>query len=82
MTAVSDTPLVVTMGSGGSLGFVRGEIYEQPALPAERVVDPTGCGDCFLAAFVLSWHRRADITEALRAGALEAARTIARLGAA
>lgn len=70
-----DKPAVVTMGAGGSAGFYKGRFYEQPALAVECVVDTTGCGDNFQAAFVMNWLRERDMQAALRCGA-EAATTV------
>ncbi len=38
---------IVTHGERGASVFADGKQYAIPAVPAERVVDPTGCGDAF-----------------------------------
>jgi len=38
---------IVTHGERGASIFADGQQYAIPAVPAERVVDPTGCGDAF-----------------------------------
>ncbi|MCS7295743.1 MAG: PfkB family carbohydrate kinase [Chloroflexota bacterium] len=38
-----------------------------PAIPARRVVDPTGAGDCFAAAFLVTYARTRDEGTAIRA---------------
>ena len=39
--------LVVTLGAKGSVIYVDGKSIEIPAVKAQQVVDPTGCGDAF-----------------------------------
>jgi sugar/nucleoside kinase (ribokinase family) len=40
----------VTHGERGASVFADGKQYAIPAVQAERVVDPTGCGDAFQVA--------------------------------
>ncbi|MEE9280813.1 MAG: PfkB family carbohydrate kinase [Myxococcota bacterium] len=47
--------VVVTLGSQGSVVACREEVWHVPAVPAGAVVDPTGCGDTYMAAYL---HRR------------------------
>jgi 1D-myo-inositol 3-kinase len=71
--------LVVTDGPKGARAFVdRGELY-QPALPA-RVVDPTGAGDTFAAAFFIRLVECGDVARALRFAAAAAAFKVEHLG--
>ena len=44
--------LVVTRGEKGSDIYAGGEHYDIPAVPASRVVDPTGCGDAYRAGLL------------------------------
>ena len=44
--------MVVTLGSRGSLVFAEGTLVPVPARPVDR--DPTGAGDSFLAAYLVS----------------------------
>ena len=37
-----------------------------PAIPAERIADPTGAGDCFAAAFIVRLAESRDVLEATR----------------
>ena len=70
--------IVLTLGAAGSMAFAGDRIYKQPALPIERVVDTTGCGDAFQAAFTASYFHSRDVVSSLWAGATlgrEAART-------
>ncbi|MHB1084788.1 MAG: carbohydrate kinase family protein [Thiobacillus sp.] len=44
--------LVVTRGEAGSLFYVDGRQIDIPVVPAQSVVDPTGCGDAFRAGLL------------------------------
>ena len=44
--------LVVTLGGKGSLIYADGKTIEIPCVPAEQVVDPTGCGDAYRAGLL------------------------------
>ncbi|MDR3429507.1 carbohydrate kinase family protein [Silvimonas sp.] len=44
--------LIVTYGAEGSEIFADGQTYRIPAVKAEAVVDPTGCGDAFRAGLL------------------------------
>ena len=65
--------MVITLGAGGSLALVNGEPLYQAAIPVARVVDTTGCGDAFQAAFTVAFVRSGNAARALRAGAEQAA---------
>lgn len=44
--------IIVTLGSGGSLVWVRGELERVPAHSVGEAVDPTGAGDAFAAVYM------------------------------
>lgn len=78
------TPVVcITRGAAGAfaLDAATGERVQVPA-PVTRVVDPTGAGDCFVAAFaagrVAGWDLRTTVAVAVLAASL----SVARLGGA
>ncbi|WP_026973376.1 carbohydrate kinase family protein [Aliagarivorans marinus] len=75
------TVIVLTMGAGGSCAMVAGRSYFQPALAVDKVVDTTGCGDAFQAAFSIHYLRNRDIPRALKAGATLARETLSHYGA-
>jgi sugar/nucleoside kinase (ribokinase family) len=64
---------LVTHGAAGATCFHAGGEETRPSPPA-RMIDPTGAGDCFAAAFVVRYAESDDLSEAfsfaLAAGAL------------
>ena len=75
--------LVVTHGAAGSSALVGGARICAPAEPValEELVDSTGCGDAFQAAFTVDYFRHRDVPRALAAGAARASQVIRHLGA-
>lgn len=72
--------VVTTLGRGGSTIRVGGLIYEIPAAPARREVDPTGAGDAYRAGLVTGLLRGLDIPAAGRVAALAAAWAVEQVG--
>lgn len=74
--------LVLTLGSAGAICFRGGASYKKEALPIERVVDTTGCGDGFQGAFIAQWLAdRNDLPRALQAGIARGAEIASFFGA-
>ncbi|MCK9170140.1 MAG: PfkB family carbohydrate kinase [Treponema sp.] len=61
--------IVLTLGAEGSVAVKDGVTYWQNALPVEKVVDTTGCGDAFQAGFSAEYYLTHDIEKSLAAGA-------------
>lgn len=66
---------VCTRNYSGATLFLEGEQSHVPAFPAQ-VVDPTGAGDVFAAAFFLWLYETSDPTQAVRFAHAAAARSI------
>ncbi|HLE73194.1 MAG TPA: PfkB family carbohydrate kinase, partial [Anaerolineales bacterium] len=73
--------LVVTEGESGATMYAQGEEHHVPA-PAAQVVDSTGAGDIFAAAFFVQLYQGAEPREAARFGSLLATRSVERPGLA
>ncbi len=74
--------VVLTLGSRGAVCLRGREIYEQEAVPVSKVVDTTGCGDGFQAAFIARWLAdRDDIRGALSAGVAQGGKVASIFGA-
>jgi fructoselysine 6-kinase len=57
------------MGKYGSMAFYKGEIFQQDAIDFERIIDTTGCGDTYQAAFAYYYlTSNKDIREAMKQG--------------
>jgi fructoselysine 6-kinase len=81
LSRASNCLIVITLGADGSVALNHGESVHQPAIPTSKVVDSTGCGDAFQAAFTVSYWRSGDPRAALESGAQQAAKVIQHLGA-
>lgn len=80
--------IVVTRGDKGAIAIAGGTgsvtlqepRSETPAVRAERVVDPTGCGDSFRAGLLYALHRGLPLETGVRIGSLFGALKVARPG--
>lgn len=57
--------IIVTQGSKGATAYRENEIVSSKAYPA-KVVDPTGAGDIFAAAFAISWKETSSLEKSLK----------------
>ncbi len=71
--------LAVTEGEKGATVFWQGERRQFPA-PAVTVIDPTGAGDIFAAAFFIRLWQTGDAWEAARTAVAVASDSVARVG--
>ena len=75
------TALVYTLGAKGSVIFAGGERHEVPAVRAEAVVDPTGCGDAYRAGLLYGIAHGWDWASTGKLGSVMGALKIAQRGA-
>ncbi len=54
--------VVITLGKKGSLIYAKGEFYSIPAV-ITNVVDPTGCGDTYMAGYIYKRLTSEDFNE-------------------
>jgi adenosine kinase len=73
--------LVCTLGAKGSVIFAGGKRHEVPTVPAEAVVDPTGCGDAYRAGLLYGIAQGWDWPSTGKLGAVMGALKIAQRGA-
>lgn len=77
----SGTLLVVTLAASGSRAYAGKQSFSQAAIDVGRVIDTTGAGDAFAAAFLHRWmHDPMAIAEAMQAGAVLAGQVVGQLG--
>ncbi len=74
--------IVAMLGSEGSVVFYRNEKYFQPAIEVDKVIDTTGCGDAYQAAFCITYFARQNIREAMFEGAIRASEILKKFGGA
>jgi hypothetical protein len=67
---------VVTVGPRGAIAVAGGELFSASGVSADRVVDTTGAGDLFIAAFVWAGLRGMSTDERLRWAALYASLSV------
>jgi fructoselysine 6-kinase len=72
--------IVQTMGAAGSIAFHQGKTFRQKAIPVPKVVDTTGCGDSYLAAFTVNFAKTRDIASSMEMGAKAAAAVLGHFG--
>jgi adenosine kinase len=44
--------LIVTLGASGSQIYADGQLFEIPCVNADKIIDPTGCGDAYRAGLL------------------------------
>jgi adenosine kinase len=72
--------MIITHGGEGCELHCDGEIVPIPAVKAEKIVDPTGCGDAFRAGLLFGLERGWGAETACRLGALLGSIKIAHAG--
>jgi adenosine kinase len=73
--------LIVTRGEQGAEIFTGGKKLDIPCVPADRVVDPTGCGDAFRAGLLYGLTNGLDWETTGRLSSLMGSIKIAHQGA-
>jgi len=72
----SDKMIVATLGAEGSVAFWNNNSYFQKAVEVNEIVDTTGCGDAFQAAFAIEWLTSRDVEKALKMGSEAASKVL------
>ncbi|MCK2094986.1 carbohydrate kinase family protein [Thauera aromatica] len=72
--------LVVTLGAEGARIHCRGELFTVPAVTADALVDPTGCGDAYRAGLLYGLAAGWDVRKCARLAAVMGAIKIAHRG--
>ncbi len=76
-----DNLFVMTRSERGSVIVHGDETVVQDAIPVKKVVDTTGAGDAYTAAFLFGWTGGRPLTECARLGTWCATQIIQQLGA-
>lgn len=72
--------VIVTLGAEGCEVWVQGRCERVPGVPAEAVVDPTGCGDAFRGALLYGLERGWPLVDCVVLGNKIGALKIAQRG--
>lgn len=80
LQAITQQPVIVTMGSAGSLWCDGQECVLAPAIPAKAPVDIVGAGDTFLSAFSCAYAACKNGPKALAYANLASAVTVKKIG--
>jgi len=80
LAAEHDKLFIVTLGPDGSRAFKGNERSNCPAVPLENIIDTTGAGDAFAAAFLSRYCHGDDIIDSMHHGAALAADVVGKLG--
>jgi adenosine kinase len=72
--------VIVTLGAEGCDVWVQGRCLRVPGVPAEQVVDPTGCGDAFRGALLYGLERGWPLVDCVALGNRLGALKIAQRG--
>lgn len=80
IAAMGPSEVILTDGSAGSRILAQGRFHRIPAYPPRAGVDPTGCGDTYMAGYLFSRGQSGDVEEAGRFGAALAALKLQRHG--
>lgn len=75
-----NTPIIITLGAEGSVALINGEAFFQESITVGKVIDTTGCGDAYQAAFTVSWYKDRDIKAAMNCGAIAASKILLSFG--
>ena len=70
----------VTLAERGSVTYHHGTEYRVAAVPVDRVIDTTGCGDSYHAGFICSYVKDGDVTAAMHEGSRVASETLSHVG--
>jgi len=73
-------PVVAMLGAEGSIAFYDGKEYKQNALKTEKVVDTTGCGDAYQAAFCYAINHNSTVNEAMQLATVTATKVLTGYG--
>lgn len=73
--------VLITLGANGSAVVEQGRIHRLPSVHMDRVEDPTGAGDSFVAAFCVGLTVGLSRDEAITFASYASAITVSRMGA-
>lgn len=76
-----DKTVIITDGEKGSYAYYDTKVHHQKAQIPHKIVDTTGAGDGYTAAFIATYFQSKDIIKAMESGSKYALKIIEKLGA-
>lgn len=76
-----DKIIIITDGENGSYCYCNNNVYYQKAVIVNSIVDTTGVGDAYTAAFIASFLHDTNIQECMKIASEFASKKLLRLGA-
>lgn len=73
--------VVITEGEKGSFAYANKQVYYQKAIKPTKILDTTGAGDGYTAAFISEFFKTKNIEKAMEKGAYYASKILAKIGA-
>ncbi len=80
LSAYSIDEIIITLGSKGSLIYSKGNFYSIPSFPPKKIVDATGCGDTYMAAYIYQRLKSSNIEKSGKFAAATASLKLEILG--
>jgi len=78
---LTDQLVVITEGQRGSYAYFNRQIYHQEAQKIDNIIDATGAGDGFSAAFIAEYSHSNNVQKAMLKGSQYAAKILQKIGA-
>ncbi|HVO36709.1 MAG TPA: carbohydrate kinase family protein, partial [Candidatus Acidoferrum sp.] len=72
--------VIVTLGAKGSVVSADGAVYDVPACPPDRIVDPTGAGDAFMGGFLAEYVNGRNLLRCACVGSAVASLVVESMG--
>lgn len=80
LSAYDIDEIVITIGDKGSLIYSKDKFYSIPSFPVEKIVDVTGCGDTYMAAYIYQRLKFSDINKSGKFAAATASLKLEKSG--
>ncbi|MFQ5846160.1 MAG: PfkB family carbohydrate kinase [Candidatus Methylomirabilales bacterium] len=80
LSAYGINEIIITRGNNGSVIYAGGKAYPIPAFIPTRIVDPTGCGDTYMAGYIFKRLQSCPIDDAGNFAAAAASLKLERSG--
>lgn len=80
LSAQTGKMIVATLGANGSMAFFDKKTHYCKAVEVDTIIDTTGCGDAFQAAFCIEWIKTKDFEKSLEAGSIAASKVLRFFG--